>query len=402
MPGHVRGRGKRADGSTKWQARWRHPEDASDRNRRERTFRTKKEAERWIAAMDTDALRGSYADPRRGEVRFKTVAEEWKGTWGDLAPKTRVGYRSILNNHVLPRLGDKKIAGITTADLQEFANDLAVDRKPATVRRVFEVVSNVLRVAMERRYIVANPNDAVRLPRIGRRSIEVNPLTHPEIKALVAEVPEHYRLAVLLDAYTGLRSGELWALRRRNIDLLRNVITVENALKEVTVEEADAVPAEERLGGSLIIGDTKTYKERKIKLPAFLAAELDAHLSRSLPGGDGPEGFIFTTPSGTPIRHTVFYSRVFTKAVKRALPNRKLRFHDLRHTCASLLIEAGASILAVKVQMGHDDVQTTINIYGHLFPAEESRNADLLDAAYHASAEVVEPGISPSLCAAQD
>lgn len=384
MPGHVRNLGKRRDGSTKYQARWRHPDNASDRQRRERTFKTKREAERWISAMDTDAVRGTYADPRRGDVKFKAVAEEWKGTWGDLAPKTRVGYRSILEHHVLPRLGEEKIAAIKTADLQAFANDLSEGRQPATVKRVFEVVSSVLRVAVERQYIVNNPNTAVRLPRIGRRSIEIDPLTHPEIKQLVAEVPEHYRLAVLLDAYTGLRSGELWALRRRNIDLLRREITVKEALKEVTVEEAKDVPAELRLGGSLILGDTKTYKERKIKLPTFLAAELETHLSRSLPGGDGPDAFIFTTPSGTPIRHTVFYNRVFTKAVKRALPGRKFRFHDLRHTCASLLIEAGASILAVKVQMGHDDVQTTINIYGHLFPSTGDRNADLLDAAYRA------------------
>lgn len=386
MPGYVRSRGKRRDGSVKWQARWRHPDDPSDRARRERVFRAKRDAERWIASMDTDALRGSYADPRRGGVLFRVVAEEWTETWGDLAPKTRDGYRSILGNHVLPRLGYKKIAAITTADLQSFANELAETRKPATVRRVFEVVSNVMRIAMERRYIVANPNTSVRLPRIGRRAIDISPLTHPEIKRLVAEIPEHYRLAVLLDAYTGLRAGELWALRRRNIDLLHRVVTVESALKEVSRKEADAVPPPDRIGGCLIIGGTKSYRERKIKIPAFLVAELDAHLSRSLPGGDDPEAFIFTTPSGMPVRHSVFYSRVFTKSVRSALPNRKLRFHDLRHTCASLLVEAGASIIAVKAQMGHDDVQTTINIYGHLFPAEESRNADLLDAAYRAEA----------------
>lgn len=338
----------------------------------------------WPRARLRVRLVNRRHEDRTVKASFEKVAEAWKGTWIDLAPKTRVGYESILNHHVLPRLGNKKIAAIKTGDLQAFANDLSERLAPATVRRVFEVVSNVLRVAVERRYIVVNPLDAVRLPRLGSRTINVNPLDHSEIKALVREVPEHYRLPVLLDAYLGMRAGELWALRRRDINLLTGELSVKEALKEVTAAQAESVPAEQKLSDSLIIGPTKSYAERKITIPAFLVKELEAHLSRSLPGGDGPEAFIFTTPSGTPVRHNVFYKRVFTPAKKRALPGRTLRFHDLRHTCAALLIEAKAPSLAIKEQLGHKDIQTTLNIYGHLFPSTGAALAELLDAAYRA------------------
>src|SRR3954447_22378097 len=122
----------------------------------------------------------------------------------------------------------------------------------------------VMRVAVERRYIAANPCDPVRLPRKGDgRGIEIHPLTHAEIRALVAALPEWWRLPVLLDAYTGLRAGELWALRRRDVDPLRGEITVDEAIKEVTREAAREVPAKQRLTDSLIVGLTKTHATRK-------------------------------------------------------------------------------------------------------------------------------------------
>jgi integrase len=361
MPGHVRdgkhksGPDKRRDGSTKWQARWRHPHDPT--MRRERTFRTRREAEQWISAMDTDAARGAHIDPRKGDRPFAKVVEEWQATWADLAPKTRVGYQSILNRHALPRFGAQKIGAIGVEDVQRFANELAATRAPNTVRRVMDVVRGVMRVAVERRYIATNPCDAVRLPRKGTgRNIEINPLTHPELRALVAALPEYWRLPVLLDAYTGLRAGELWALRRDDVSLGYDELSVDQAVKEVTRASAGHIPEEQRLTDSLIIGQTKTYARRKVSVPAFLRDQLKEHLSSPLPGGTGPEAFIFTTPTGEPVRHNLFYKRVFAPAVRAALSGRAFRFHDLRHTCAAWLIERGASITQIKLRFGHKSI----------------------------------------------
>jgi integrase len=300
------------------------------------------------------------------------VAEEWKGTWGDLAPKTRGGYDSILKNHVLPAFGSMRISAISPDVVQEFVNATAEGRSPNTVRHVMDVVRNVFRVATERRYIAVNPCKAVRLPRRVRRDIGIHPITHADVATLVAALPEHWRLPVLLDAYTGLRAGELWALRRRDVDPLRGEISVQHAIKEVTADSSQDVPEELRLTPTLIVGPTKTHAKRKVSVPAFLRQELADHLAQSLPGGDGREALIFTTANGHPVRHNLFYKRCFAPVVATTFPGRPFRFHDLRHTCATWLIDAGAHPLQIKLRMGHESIRTTMDTYGHPFPSAET------------------------------
>jgi integrase len=179
------------------------------------------------------------------------------------------------------------------------------------------------------------------------------------------------------------------------VDPLRGEITVDEALKEVTLKAAESVAAEYRITNSLIVGPTKTYAKRKVSVPTFLREAMKTHLSRSLPGGDNPQAFIFTTPGGSAVRHNLFYKRVFRPAVEGdpeqgrepALPPRLqgLRFHDLRHTCAAWLIAAGAHPLQIKLRLGHKEIRTTMDTYGHLFPSAEPELADLLDAGYRAA-----------------
>jgi integrase len=175
------------------------------------------------------------------------------------------------------------------------------------------------------------------------------------------------------------------ALRRRDVDALRGEITVDEAIKEVTTKAAESVPANLRLTPSLIVGPTKTYAKRKVSVPVFLREALAAHLARPLPGGNSPDSSIFTTPTGEPVRHNLFYKREFAPVVASALPDRSLRFHDLRHTCAAWLIAAGAHPLQIKLRLGHKEIRTTMDTYGHLFPSAEPELADLLDAGYQSA-----------------
>lgn len=380
MAGHIK-KGKRADGAARYQA-W-IPSPANRRKDIVKTFERKRDAERWLSTTAAAINRGEFIDPRRGETRFSSVADEWRETWADLAPKTQVGYASILSRHVLPTFGAARVSAIAPKDVQDFANRLATSHAPNTVRRVMDVLRNVLRVAVERRYIGANPCVGVRLARMGQgRTVEIEPLTHDEVRELVDGLPPHWQLPVLLDVYTGLRAGELWALRRRDVDALRGELSVDEAIKEVTTAATVKVPRIQRLTDSLITGPTKTYAKRRISVPAFLRDLLAEHLARPLPGGDGPESFIFTTPAGDAVRHNLFYKRVFRPTVAATFPGRALRFHDLRHTCAAWLIAAGAHPLQIKLRLGHKEIRTTMDTYGHLFPSAEPELAALLDAGY--------------------
>jgi integrase len=209
-------------------------------------------------------------------------------------------------------------------------------------------------------------------------------LTADEVRVLAEAIEPHYRVLIYTAAYTGLRAGELAGLQRRDVDLLRGVVHVQRALKDVN--------------GRLELGPTKTHADRTVSLPTFLRKMLSDHLAQ--PASDaGPEAYVFRMKRGGPLRHGLVYSRYFRRAVRgyelrgKKIPGalspakHGLRFHDLRHTCASLSIAAGAHPTLIKVRLGHSSIQITIDRYGHLFPSVEEALAEALDAAFAAPAE---------------
>jgi integrase len=339
----------------------------------ERQFATRREAERWLTQQRAAVQRGAHVNPTDSERRFRHLVEAWRATWIDLEPKTRAGYEAILRRHLLPRFADVKIGAITPEAIQTFVN--GVDRAPNTVRRVYSVLRQVMKLAVERRYLAANPCDPVRLPRPGAVvTSERMFLTAAEVGALAEAIHPHFQVLVYTAAYTGLRAGELGALRRRDIDPLHGTLSVERALKDVS--------------GRLVFGSTKTHKHRRIALPKFLGSMLAEHLTSHCPDND-PDALVFTGLEGGPLRHDNFYARHFRPSVERALPPEKhrLRFHDLRHTCASLLIAAGAHPKAIQTQLGHSSITTTLDIHGHLLPSTTEALAAALDATYASASE---------------
>jgi integrase len=132
------------------------------------------------------------------------------------------------------------------------------------------------------------------------------------------------------------------------------------------------------------LGPTKTHAHRTVALPRFLREMINEHLSDpvSLASGSGPDALVFASPSGEPMRHNLFYKRTFKPAVRRALPHKAgFRFHDLRHTCASLLAAQGAHPKLVQERLGHSSIAITLDRYSHLFPSAEEALVDALDAA---------------------
>lgn len=200
---------------------------------------------------------------------------------------------------------------------------------------------------------------------------------------------------VYVSAYAGLRAGEVEALRRRDVDSLHRRLSVVLALKDVNTSSENI--ADEEKG--LILGSPKNVESRVVVVPRFLNKMLTEHLEADTPppprgypavndAGElrwtrnpaDPDRLLFTSTEGEPIRHDNFYKRHFKPAVRAGLPEEKhgLRFHDLRHTCSSMLIAAGAHPKAIQDHLGHKDIQTTFNIYGHMLPSAQ----EALEAAY--------------------
>jgi integrase len=213
-------------------------------------------------------------------------------------------------------------------------------------------------------------------------------LTAAEVRLLAAAVDDlagercryqplpPYGLLVEFAAFTGLRAGEIAALRVGAVDLRAGTILVARAAS---------------VGGTSIEGDPKSKAGKRT---VFLNQALDERLRDHL--GDrilDREAYVFAARDGGPLNYGTFYSGYFKPAVARVLPERlhRLRFHDLRHTYASLLVEQGAHPKEMAELMGHASVQITLDRYSHVMPHMAAALAERMDAAYRA-AEPVRPG----------
>ena len=202
---------------------------------------------------------------------------------------------------------------------------------------------------------------AVKPPRVEAEAMRF--LSHDEVAALAAAIDPRYRALVLLAAYSGLRAGELAALRRKHVDLLRRTVTV--------VEQV------QRIGGEFVVLPPKSAAGRRsVALPTLVATALQEHLAAF--GEPGPEGLVFAAPGGGFLRPENFRNRCWLPAVKTA-GVAPLRLHDLRHTCASLAIAAGADVKVLQRMLGHASAALTLDRYGHLMPGQERSVADRLD-----------------------
>jgi len=369
VAGHV---SQRKD-SGRWRARYPDPRGKSSTAQIERTFRTKREAEDWLVTQRASVLTGTHVAPREGDRRLRDVYDAWRETrWPGLEPKTTARYGQVWRTYLEPEFGGRKLSAISRELVRRYMARLTAEGVAAgTVRKVHAVLSAILAEAVELGYLKANPcSGAKGLPRSPRR--EMLFLTADEVRELAESVLPRYRVLVYTAAYTGLRASELVGLRWRSVDLLHAKLTVEEAIKEV--------------GGKLVVGPPKTHERRTLTLPRFLCDMLQEHLA-TLPGGSGPGDLVFPGPKGGPSRHSLFYRRHFKPAVRRSLPHkREFRFHDLRHTCASLLIAQGAHPKLIQARLGHSSITVTLDRYGHLFPSVEEALAEQLDAVFAAAA----------------
>jgi integrase len=211
-------------------------------------------------------------------------------------------------------------------------------------------------LAVDAGYLVVNPVVSVKVAR--SPDPEMLFLSAEEVENLVAAIREPYGTLVYLLAYGGLRWGEAAALRRKRCALLRSRIEVAESLSEAR--------------GMLHFGATKTYRRRMVIIPGFLRELLAEHLAREV--DDDPAALVFTSPHGAPFRRQVWYKAI----ADSGLPD-GFRIHDLRHTCASLLIAQGAHPKAIQVHLGHSSISVTMDRYGHLFPSDMAALAEALD-----------------------
>lgn len=306
---------------------------------------------------------GAYIDPQLGRVTVGEWSMRWLAGQAHLKPTTRERYAGILREHITPRWAAVKLTDVSHADVQGWLTELSERRQAATVRKVHRVLSRILALAVKDGRLARNPAGGVNLPRVveGERRY----LAHEQVVALADACGPEYRLVVLFLTYTGVRWGEMAALRVGRLDLLRRRAEVAESVTPVR--------------GVLTWGTPKGHERRQVPIVRFLVDELAAHVA-----GKAPGDLVFTGVKGGALRAQVFQRAAFTAAAG-SIGVDGLHPHELRHTAASLAIAAGANVNVVQTMLGHKSTTMTLDLYGHLFPDQLDEVADALDTAHAAA-----------------
>ncbi len=327
-------------GKTRWQARYRDPAGKE----RTRLFDRRLDAERWLASAEASKLSGEWTDPTLGKTTVGVWAERWLETKRALKSKTLAGYRSLLDSRLLPAFADVPLHRLERVHVEQWVASMVGDGLSASrVRQAHQLLAAMLDAAVDSRYVPRNVARRVELPRVVRS--EPRFLTADQVVTLADAIDKRYRSLVLVLAYGGLRWGEAVALRRDACDLLRRRLVIREAATEVS--------------GRLVFGQPKTYQIRAVTLPAFVTIEVARHL-------ESVGALVWTADRGGPLRYNTF-QRLYWRPAVSAAGLENVAPHALRHTCASLLIAAGADPKAVQAQLGHSSIQVTFDVYGHLF-----------------------------------
>jgi integrase len=344
--------------------------------------KTRKAVADQMAQALGDLGRGAFVAPH------KLTLGVWLDTWlrdykaPSIRPATLDSYAMMIRCHLKPALGHIALKDLRPDQVQRLYNDKRDARLSSrTVRYLHMILHGALQQAMKNQLVMRNVSEATTPP--ARKTRKMRPLTLAQVNQFLAAVKEDRLFpAIFLALGTGLRRGELLALRWSDIDLNAGVIHVRQALIRVGNYDASAGDRKTRL----IFQEPKTEESRRtIPVPADIIEALTHHKARQaqerLLFGEAydDQGLVFCQVTGQPIDPRSF-TRSFTRLLQQAgVPH--IRFHDGRHTFATLMLELGEAPKTVQTMLGHTKIATTLDIYSHVSLDLEKRAAARLNAA---------------------
>ncbi|MFC8988232.1 tyrosine-type recombinase/integrase [Streptomyces sp. NPDC057115] len=367
-----------------WTVRYREPGGRSARQR-EKSFPTKREAEDFGIKAENDKREGVYIDHQLGRISLRKWAEEWLAQH-QVNESTRRNYQGFISNHLEPALGARTIAGLTVSDVKKFQASLAADGLAAsTINDRMNILRAMMSAAVKERRIPFSPCDDV--PPLKGADVAVDPDEIPtlaEVYAIAAAMSEQYRLTVWLQAGAGLRISEALGLtadcQRDGFLRLRRQISAKANQSDCVTR---FVPLKHRTADEF----------RDVPIPPFLEQGIGNHLKRwGTVEIDGLEALFAPRERGKGKMPTAStYGYHWGKALKAAgvvKPDGKPKYtpHSLRHFFASTALANGVPIHEVSRWLGHRNIKTTVDTYGHLVPEAWDRCRDVIQKALHPGA----------------
>jgi integrase len=371
MSGHIRRRGKQS-----WGLKFDLGRDpvTGKRETRYHNFKgTKREAQAELTRLTAEAPRGTYV-----EATTETVGgflDRWSRDWAatNVSPKTLERYNELIRNQIHPHIGNRTIQKLRPVDLTELYAKLLRDRlAPRTVGHVHRLLHRAFSFAMTWDVVQKNVVSSVRPPRVPEEEIEI--IREDDIKTVLQKLRGQPLYPIMtLALASGMRRGELLALRWRDVDLDGGIVRVERSLEETKA--------------GLRFKEPKTKQGRRsITIPPSIVAELRAHRKdqqeRRLAIGAGKasaDALVFPAWNGSP-RSPNALSKEWKAAMIEA--EMEVSLHALRHTHASSLIAAGVDVLTISRRLGHASPSITLDVYGHLFKNVDDRAAQAIEALF--------------------
>jgi integrase len=361
---------RRKDG--RWEARY-YVQTANGAKRKVLYGKTRAEARDKLAKALSGRIDGIVYDDEN--MTLGEYLDVWlKGSvLGSVRHSTYDRDTHLVNNHIKPVLGGVKLKRLNSVHLQSFyRNRVDARLSGSTVHKMHDILRRGLAQAVKWHLVPRNAAVAATPPRPDPK--EMQALSVDEARRLLESAGED-RLEALyvLAIHTGMRQGELLALSWQDVDLENAVASVRRTLT--------------RSGGKVVFGKPKTKKSRRsIRLTPQAVEALRVHLKRQLQDieilGDRyqDQGLVFTTNTGAPINPSNLRQRSFASLLKRAgLPH--MRFHDLRHTCATLLLSRGVHPKLVQELLDHATIAITLDTYSHVMPSMGDATAKALEDA---------------------
>ncbi|MGN5380814.1 tyrosine-type recombinase/integrase [Streptomyces lasalocidi] len=361
---------------------------------RDRSFDTLEDAKAWLRRAATDEERGEFVDPRDGSITLADyIAMHWAPGAGGV-PKTQDNRERRARLHIVPHLGHLPLRSITASDLRAYIAKLEATVDSVDYRRgILSELSSILEAAVDDKRLARNPMRAksVRWPRAPKERREAWLLdTALRVREVIS--PRN-RIAVVLGLGCGLRQGEVFGLSPEDIDYARGVLHVRRQVQAIN--------------GRLYFALPKGAKTRTVDMPSSVAEELKRHVEAfppvevELPWGkpdaDGQRrkfSLLIATRFGNAIAVNTWNTYTWKPALAKAgiIPPRpkaakkwqweaapKDGFHVLRHTYASIMLEAGESVVTLARWLGHSSPAVTLGYYAHFMPEAGSKGRSAID-----------------------
>lgn len=332
---------------------------AEGRRRKTLYGKTRGEVGRKLASALSDRESGLTFDA--GSLVLVDYLDRWleDSVRDSVKQRTFENYAYVVRLHLAPTLGHLKLKALSPAHVQGlYRSKLNSGLSRRTVQLIHTTLHKALKQAVRWGLVPRNVTEAVTSPRPTKK--EIHPLTPKEARTLLdAAEGERFEALYVLAITAGLRRGELLGLRWTNVDLERGYVQVRQQLI--------------RTKGGLTFTSPKGGKSRSVRLTTSAVTALESHRKRQLEeklrlaGLWNENGLVFTTAIGTPMDGDNLVKRSFKPLMGRTrLP--QIRFHDLRHTFATLLLSRGTHPKVVQEMLGHADISQTIDTYSHVLP----------------------------------